>query len=253
MSTQTITALGATQVSQYRRDGFTVVRGALSREEAARFAEAATAASARIGDHAAGDAVFNQALDAWRHDETMRELTLHARLGSLAEQLAGAPLRLWHDQILIKEPGRSTATEFHQDQPYWPHAGSPNPITAWVALVDVPVERGCMTFIPGSQRLTDLSAQDLHSETSLFEMAPELAWEERVTCPLRAGDVTFHHGRCAHAANPNRTDVARVAHAIIYVDAATTYTGAPHPITDPLSLDRGERLPDDRFPLVGRG
>ena len=66
--------------------------------------------------------------------------------------------------------------------------------------------------------------------------------------PLRAGDLTFHHGVCAHAATPNLTDVPHVAHAIIYMDDGTRYNGAPHVVTDPLGLTEGDRLDGELFP-----
>ena len=180
----------------------------------------------------------------------MRALTLHPKVAEMAKHLSRLDLRLWHDQILIKEPGTSRATEFHQDQPYWPHAESGAPISCWIALGDVPVESGCMTFIPGQQNRRDLPAQNLANSSSLFELAPELIWEPRVTVPLRAGDVTFHHGRCPHMATPNLSSEKRVAHIVIFMPANTTYSGAGHIVTDPLGLAVGDALAGDLFPLV---
>ena len=47
----------------------------------------------------------------------LRELTLHHVLAGLADPLAGVPLRLWHDHLLMKLPHNRAATEFHQDRP----------------------------------------------------------------------------------------------------------------------------------------
>ena len=92
---------------------------------------------------------------------------------SVGGSVSGVELRLWHDQILIKQPGVSKATEFHQDQPYWPHAHSPYPISCWIALGDVPSERGCMTFIPRQHHRSELRMQNLADSRSLFEIAPD--------------------------------------------------------------------------------
>jgi ectoine hydroxylase-related dioxygenase (phytanoyl-CoA dioxygenase family) len=196
---------------------------------------------------------FTQLVNVWRRDERMAALTTSPRVAALAERLAGVPLRVWHDQVLIKQPKRSTATEFHLDAPYWPHTGASHWLTAWIALVDVPVERGCMTFLPGSHRFEGFAAVDLEDATALFDAMPELVWERRVTVPLRAGDLTFHHGTCAHAATPNLTDEPRVAHAIIYMDDGTRFSGAPHPVTDPLELTEGEPLAGALFPRPAEG
>lgn len=240
------------QVTAYRRDGFVHLPGVLSRAEAEHYAAAALDAKTRLSGLGTGTGdIFTQLLQLWRHDETLRDLTLDPGLAGIATRLAGVPLRLWHDQLLIKAPRNGAATEFHQDRPYWPHRGSRHALSAWIALVDVPAERGCMTFIPGSQHLTGLRAQDLGDHDDLHTLAPELAYRPRVTVPLRAGDCTFHHCLLAHSANANATDDPRIAHVTIYLDAEARYApeaAAHHPVTDPLGLVPGERLPDEHFP-----
>lgn len=241
--------LSENQIRAFNEEGFVHVSGIISKEEAAGFRAAALALAENLKDKSYSDgAIFQQMVNVWRQDETMRKLTLHPNVASAAETLAGAPLRLWHDQILIKKPHNQKATEFHQDQPYWPHANSTKPISAWIALCDVPVERGCMTFIPGSQKRTDLPVQMLNDDRSLFGICPDLEWERRVTVPLKAGDCTFHHGRCAHMATPNFTDDPRVAHVVIFIDEGTTYRKANHPVTDGLGLNEGDPLDGELFP-----
>jgi ectoine hydroxylase-related dioxygenase (phytanoyl-CoA dioxygenase family) len=237
-------------ISAYRRDGVVRIRNIIGVDEAARFAAAATEWTAGADDLSKGSKIFNQYVNVWQHNDVLRELTLDPRLAAAATALAGVPLRIWHDQLLIKPPHNGAATEFHQDAPYWPHAGSRASLSAWVALVDVPVERGCMTFIPGSHDHQDLRRQDLSDRDDLFRAAPDLRWGQRLTIPLRAGDCTFHNAYLAHSATPNLTDDARIAHVTIYVDAEATYTGAPHVVTDGLDLTPGAPLVHDLFPAV---
>ncbi len=241
--------LSAEKIEFYRRNGFVHIPQIITREEAGHFRKAAVAASERLEANS-HSSIFRQCINVWCHDEEMRRLTMHPNVAGVATRLAGVRLRLWHDQILIKAPKNSTPTEFHQDQPYWPHANSANPLSIWIALCDVPVERGCMTFIPGSQRWNELPPQNLSDPQSLMQICPELQWEPRVTVPLRAGDCTFHHGRVAHMATPNLTDEPRVAHVVIFMDEATTYVAKKHPITDPLGLKPGEALDHELFPLL---
>jgi ectoine hydroxylase-related dioxygenase (phytanoyl-CoA dioxygenase family) len=236
-------------IDRYRQDGFVHVPNLISKDEAAQFRAAALDASERLVGLGDGS-IFNQYVNVWQHDEGMRALTLHPNVQYVAKLLSGVPLRLWHDQILIKQPGTSRATEFHQDQPYWPHQNSINPISCWIALGDVPVEAGCMTFLPGSQRRTDLPAQNLADSRSLMEICPEFVWSPRVTVPIQAGGCTFHHGRCAHMATPNASDSPRVAHIVIFMDAETQYSGAGHIVTDPLQLSVGDTLDHELFPLA---
>src|SRR5919202_6259960 len=159
-------------IASYRRQGFVHIPGIISSAEAAEFREAALELVPRIKSYAQGAAkdVFTQLVNVWRIDERMRRLTLHPNVGAVAECLAGIPLRLWHDHILIKQPHKNAPTEFHQDQPYWPHANCRHALSAWIPLCDVPVERGCMTFIPASQAETDLRAQNLADEHDLMRL-----------------------------------------------------------------------------------
>jgi ectoine hydroxylase-related dioxygenase (phytanoyl-CoA dioxygenase family) len=236
-------------VTAYQEHGFVRIRGVLDPRQVARFRDAAgTFLEAHRAESLEKGEVFSQLVNVWRSDAELRELTLDPRLGRIAEQLAGFPLRIWHDQLLVKEPHSNAATEFHQDRPYWPHAGDRLPLSAWIALVDVPPERGCMAFLPGTQHRDGLRPQDLHDADDLFAADPSLRWEPRVTVPLRAGDCTFHSGYTGHMALPNQTGTARLAHVNIYIDAETAYSGDAHPVTDDLGLAAGDRLEGDHFP-----
>ncbi len=243
--------LDTDQIRSYQDNGFLHVPGVLSSDEVERFRAAAANAYDNVASLDADNQMFRQIVQLWKADPILRDLTLHPGLAQLAQTLAGMPVRIWHDQLLIKKPHNQTPTEFHQDAPYWPHATSRHQLSAWVALVDVPVERGCMTFIPGSHRRQDLRAIDLTDSADLFSVAPDLVYEPRVTVPLRAGDCTFHNGFLAHTANPNDTDEFRYAMVNIYIDAQTSYDGRRHVCTDGLGLQVGQQLPDDEFPPVG--
>lgn len=239
-------------IASYRRNGFVQLRSMLTPDEVSRFAGAAMESYRHGQALQPGDQTFKQVVNVWQEDDVLRDLTFHPRLAAAATQLAGIPLRLWHDQLLMKKPHNHAATEYHQDAPYWPHDDSRHCLSAWVALVDVPLERGCMTFIPGQQDRRDIRAVDLTDRTDLFEAAEDLTYQPRVTLPLRAGDLTFHNGYTPHTANANDTDEVRLAHVIVYVDRGLSYNGRPHVCTDPLGLTVGQHLPDHEFPPLPR-
>jgi ectoine hydroxylase-related dioxygenase (phytanoyl-CoA dioxygenase family) len=253
MSLTTADQLTPQQIQRYQTRGFIHIPNVISKAEAEHYRQAALASAARLQDRNTQQEkkVFSQHVNVWQHDETMKALTLHPNIAAVATKLAGVSLRLWHDHILIKPPHNQAPTHYHQDGPYWPHDQRPGvSLSAWVALVDVPVERGCMTFIPGQHTISDLRPQNLRDERDLMGLAPEMQWQERVTVPLRAGDCTFHHQFTPHMANANVTDDPRVAHVIIYMAADTRYTGKGHPVTDPLDLTVGEVLDHEIFPRV---
>ena len=160
------------ELQTYRRQGFAVVREAISPGEVDECLAAVERVLQEVPSYRE-DAILNQRVNLWQQCQVIRRLTFHMKIASLAEQLAGRPLRFWHDQLLIKNANSQTPTEFHQDQPYWPLENAHESITAWIALTDVPVESGCMCFMPGSHCETDLPRQELDDEDSLFVITVE--------------------------------------------------------------------------------
>jgi len=128
-------------------------------------------------------------------------------------------VRLWHDQALFKEPG-GRITDMHQDTSYWPLA-TENTTTIWLALVDVPVEKGCMGFIPGTHKSGVKEYIDIFEKPHLPEAVKV---EDLVNIPLKAGDATYHSGLTFHAANANNTNEVREAMTIIYFEDGAPYT-----------------------------
>ncbi|MBC7808620.1 MAG: phytanoyl-CoA dioxygenase family protein, partial [Akkermansiaceae bacterium] len=120
-------------MTSYRERGFVHIPGIITPAEAAHFYEVALDFSRQPRANVYGGNIFTQLVNVWQESDELRPLTLHHNIAAVATKLAGTPLRLWHDQILIKQPHNNAATEFHQDQPYWPHANCPDPISAWVA------------------------------------------------------------------------------------------------------------------------
>jgi ectoine hydroxylase-related dioxygenase (phytanoyl-CoA dioxygenase family) len=124
-------------------------------------------------------------------------------------------VRLYHDQALFKEPG-GRRTPWHQDHYYWP-LDTDAALTMWLALVDVPLEMGPMTFASGSHRAGELGPLPISEETDarLARVVEERRFS-LVSTPLRAGDATFHSSRTLHSARPNLTASRREVMTVIY-------------------------------------
>ena len=208
---------------RFRRDGFVHVKGALDSSEVARCGEAcdsAVAARKRNDDRALADKSlyeqsFIQCQNLWEDWPEVRALSFDQRITAMAAALIGAErLRLWHDQALYKEPG-GRDTDAHQDHPYWPIADD-RALTAWIPLMDVYDDAGCMGYVPGSHRGPRQYVNiftDPGSGTKLLEQFAPVA---PVFVPCKAGDVIFHHGSTAHLAKPNRSSGMRRVHTAIY-------------------------------------
>jgi phytanoyl-CoA hydroxylase len=255
--------LSTTTIAAYRAQGFVHVPGVLTREEVDDLLAAARHQLDReekLSWDDDGGTVMDWVADPELKSDAMRALALHPQVTAIAECLAGVPLRLFKTELLRKRAGVSTGTPAHVDAVAFPFRGAPVTITAWVALTDVPVESGCMTFIPGTHlvlegaELAEVGWQPLAS-------LPELAWQPRVTVPIRAGDVTFHHEKTVHLAGGNRAATDRISLATVYMDAEATF--APETIAMNLDGDMsglgpdtmrkmtpGQAMDGDRFPRV---
>jgi ectoine hydroxylase-related dioxygenase (phytanoyl-CoA dioxygenase family) len=147
------------------------------------------------------------------------ELVHNPTIGAMAAALMQTPqVRLWHDQLLYKpgQGGQAASAAgnvgWHQDHGYW-QCTCTDLITAWVALVDVPEERGCMYFVPGSHKWGLLEHSDFFN-TDLAGMQAKIESLsgkpfEKVPVELKAGQVSFHHCLTIHGSGPNVTDQPR--------------------------------------------
>ncbi|HEX4814561.1 MAG TPA: phytanoyl-CoA dioxygenase family protein [Nonomuraea sp.] len=243
-------------VEAFRENGFTRVPGLLTDEEVARYRTAALDAVGRDGvRRGPGSGHMISTADAWWNHDDLRRLACHPRIGSIAEELAGSPLRIWGGEVLLKQPQDSGPTIWHDDLTF-ALLDSRLTFNVWIALVDVPVDRGCLTFLPRSHRRREpqrvtLSAALDNPGTYLFDQWPELVWSPRVTVPVRAGDGTFHQSRTAHMAGGNDSDEIRLSFLITYTDVDAVYQAPPgnNPM-EQADLIPGQPLPDDRFPRV---
>ena len=246
------------QIDSYRRDGFVQLPDVLTGRDLQRLRDAVAnlVASETIPSTADGQpktgyaAIFIQKVNLWQREPTVREFVICRRLGNLAARLAGKPIRVWHDHALFKEPRTGTRTPWHQDAHYWPHDPLGDQLSIWIALQDATIHNGCMSFIPGTQKLDTIEPINLHEPQDIFQFAPQFKGVKPRTCELRAGGVTFHNGLTFHYAGPNKSDGMREAFAILFMADGTRFTGQTHVITDPLNFKPGDKLEGEMFPLV---
>jgi len=256
-SLKTPYSLTPNQIAQYRRDGFIALTDVITGPDLAELRAAVERAVEEEKPLPTGttktpyEQIFIQKVNLWRRHPDVRKFVLAKRLGQLAAQLSGHPARIWHDQALFKEPHTGAKTPWHQDAHYWPHQTRADQITIWIALKDATIQNGCMSFVPGTQRLQNLKPVNLANPENIFDAAPEFKGAKPQTVELKAGSATFHNGLTFHYAGPNKSDGMREAFAIIYMPDNTTFDGQKHIVTDPLNLTVGDPLNSELFPLVG--
>jgi ectoine hydroxylase-related dioxygenase (phytanoyl-CoA dioxygenase family) len=210
--------------------------------------------------------VFIQKINLWQVHPGVRHYVFNPTLAEIARRLTRArTIRLWHDHALVKMPGDSKASEWHQDLPFWPMVES-GALSCWMALDDATEANGCMAFVPGSQRLGRLDPLwgKLKDPRDLVNLVPAAATAgielKGVFRPMRAGSCTFHNAMTLHYAGANSTDRPRRAMVVGYMADGTHFNGADHVVTRDLNLRAGDVLAGELFPVlveegaaVGRG
>jgi len=135
-------------------DGAVCVRGAFSPDEVA-LARAAVDANladlSPLAKRASGDddGAFVEDFCSWQRVPAMERFIRESAAGRIAGELMGAhTVRLYHDHVLVKEPGTRQRTPWHQDQPYYNVAGRQN-ISMWCP-VDPVARESTLEFVKGS-------------------------------------------------------------------------------------------------------
>lgn len=168
----------------------------------------------------------------------------------MAAQLIGCRrVRVFHDHVISKPPGASSAVPWHQDYPYWP-LDRPRAVSLWLALDDVSPASGCMHFMPGGHREGESAAVDFLNDRK--------DWGSRAidvrAVPVAAGWGVFHHCLSWHTTPPNASAAPRRAYIAIYMDADCRYDpdhSGWHPMNARATVMPGEVFNDDAFPVVG--
>jgi ectoine hydroxylase-related dioxygenase (phytanoyl-CoA dioxygenase family) len=130
-------------IAAFQKDGAIVLRGVFTRwvEKLRAGTETLMAAPSpleRSYQPADGSARFFQDLCNWARVEPYRNFVLHSPAGAIAASLMGSrSARFFHDHVLVKEPGTSLVTPWHQDLPYYCVGGAEN-VSFWIPLDPVP-------------------------------------------------------------------------------------------------------------------
>jgi ectoine hydroxylase-related dioxygenase (phytanoyl-CoA dioxygenase family) len=191
-----------------------------------------------------------------RDDDVFESLSHSPEMGQIGRCLLGRPVRFWIDNALVKMPARreggSVATAWHQDFPAHPLDRSGNAVV-WIALDDIPPERGAMRFLSGSQR-AGVFGRTVQEGKDLLEIHPDLADEYEMSPPLTyaPGDATVHNSLTVHGASANTTEDPRWVYVVDLFVADALYTGLRHWVTDSIEgLEVNKPFDHPRFPIVG--
>ncbi len=118
------TQLDTATTDAYREDGVTVLRNVIPEQWRNALAQAIEQNMADPGPHGKnhdeeGGVFFGDYVN-WKRFDAYRTVCSEGPLGKIASQLMGVNnVRLFHEHVLVKEPGTSAETPWHQDMPYY--------------------------------------------------------------------------------------------------------------------------------------
>ena len=248
------------QIAFYQQNGYVQFDNVLSPSEVAVLQTAMDRAKNQrdgfvrdLGGGKDGNEAILQMLNLWQHHPEIKQYLFGGRIAQMAAALTNSSeIRIYHDQALIKEPGPSAPSPWHQDQPYWPSKEG-GMLSCWMALDDVTIDRGCMQFIPGSHHWGEFDPIEFTGDgpglMDLISAEQRAAWKPQAV-ELKAGSCTFHHGLCFHYAAPNTTEFRRRALVAIFIPDGITYAAdekMSSPFDNTITAKKGEALRGSDF------
>ena len=224
----------------YDENGYLLVKGLLTRAEAATYRAHAHALIERLSAHRNVDATWGSARkaveqaqatkllhchDVQFYDAAFGRLIVDERLTEAAADIIGSPnVQLHHNKLFIKPPEKGSPFPMHQDYPFFPHARH-SMIAAIIHFDDAPLEKGCVRVVPGSHKRGPIEHQPEGSWHLPFEQYP---LKSSVPCEAAAGDVLLFSYLTIHGSDVNTSSEARTTLLIQMRDPADPPTVKTH-------------------------
>jgi phytanoyl-CoA hydroxylase len=205
-------------VGRYHRDGYVVLREALSapevqalRDEAVRICRGelgAVEGVQRAGADEPDEVVLRRYLCIHfphKLSELMRGMLAHPVIIDALRQLTGPNIKSVQSMLFIKSEGKP-GQAWHQDELFIPTRDR-SLTAAWIALDDATVDNGCLWVLPGSHRPGVLYPDRDHDDPR-FDCEVE-AYDfpyddhDAVAVAVPAGSVVLFNGYLLHMSLPN--------------------------------------------------
>ena len=254
-------------IESFQRDGAVVIRGlfadwvdTLRRGIATNMEQPGPYAAENLKDNERGR--FFDDYCNWQRIEDFQSVIEQSDAARVAADLMGSQtVQLFHDHVLVKEPGTSKPTPWHQDSPYYFVEGMQN-VSFWSPLD--PVRDATLRCVAGSHRWPRevlptrwLAETSFYPDEDSYMPVPDpdaenmnvLEWE------MEPGDAVAFHYRVLHGARGNETTQRRRAFSLRLLGDDARYVERPGPTSPPFpghDMQAGQRLREDWFPVIYR-
>ena len=257
--------LSPDQIDAYERDGAVLVKG-LFKDQIEQLRAGIENNMADPGPYAAenlkegeGGRFFDDYCNWTRIPEF--EAAIHASPAAAvaAELMKSKTVQMFHDHVLVKEPGTSKPTPWHQDSPYYFVEGEQT-VSFWSPLD--PVSEASLRCISGSHRWEKpvLPTRWL-AETSFYPNEddylpvpdPDAEGMRVLEWAMEPGDAVAFNYKTLHGARGNDSTQRRRAFSLRLLGDDARYIERPGPTSPPFpghEMKAGQKLRTDWFPML---
>ena len=196
----------------------------------------------------------------WERIEEFRDVIFKSPVAEVAADLMRSKsVQLFHDHVLVKEPGTSKPTPWHQDGPYYFVEGKQT-VSFWSPLD--PVREASLRCVAGSHRWEKpvlptrwLSEENFYPDHDIYMPVPNPDTEGM---PIREwhmepGDAVAFNYYVLHGARGNDSTMRRRAFSLRLVGDDARYVERPGRTSPPFpghDMTSGDRLREDWFPVL---
>ena len=198
----------------------------------------------------------------WTRIPEFEEVIRHSDAGRAAALLMQSrSAQVFHDHVLVKEPGTSKGTPWHQDSPYYFVEGE-HTVSFWSPMD--PVKEATLRCVAGSHLWERpvlptrwLSEKDFYPDREKYMPVPDpdsdpgnyriLEWK------MEPGDAVAFNYKILHGARGNDSNMRRRAFSLRLVGDDAHYVTRPGPTSPPFpghDMVDGQRLREDWFPTI---
>jgi ectoine hydroxylase-related dioxygenase (phytanoyl-CoA dioxygenase family) len=252
-------------IDDYQRDGAVLIKGLFADHvETIRtgidrnIAEPGVFASDNLKEGEGGR--FFDDYCNWTRISEFEDVIRTSPAGAVAADLMGSNnVQVFHDHVLVKEPGTSKPTPWHQDAPYYFVGGMQN-VSFW-SPVDA-VTQASLRCVAGSHKwekqvlpIKWLNEDSFYADDDAYMPIPDPDAEGMTVreWEMEPGDaVAFHYGTL-HGARGNMSTSRRRAFSLRMVGDDATYVQRPGPTSPPFpghDMVEGQKLREDWFPTI---
>ena len=196
----------------------------------------------------------------WQRIKEFQTTIKNSKVANIAAALMKSKkVQLFHDHVLVKEPGTIKATPWHSDGPYYFIKGRQT-ISFWVPLD--PVEDASLRLVAGSHNWPKpilptrwLSEENFYPDPEEYSSVPDPDKEgmKILGFKMEPGDAVAFHYEILHGARGNNSEKRRRAFSLRLFGDDARFVERQGPTSPPFpghEMKEGDLLRNDWFPVL---